>query len=128
MQSSWIWRADSSLRTAVRRHPPVRKRQAESIQIAQPPLAEVGAVSNLRLGISAGTLRASIHDLGAVCSLAELSLPQPTAWATVADLLWAGQEPPKACTSCCAGGTERVSADRTTTPRLRREDRGIPRR
>jgi hypothetical protein len=86
---------------AVRRHPPVRVRQAESIQIAQPPVrVEVGAVSTTLGGISlAGTLCASIYDLGAVALAMELSLPQPTAWATVADLLWAAQEPPKALQS-----------------------------
>lgn len=80
-----------------RRQPPVRLRQAESIQIAQPPVrVDLGPVSLTLGGISlAGALRTSIYDLGAVAIAMELSLPQPTGWATVADLLWAAQEPPE---------------------------------
>lgn len=81
-----------------RLQPPMRVRQAESIQIAQPPLrVELGVVSIALGGITlAGMLRASIYDLGAVAIAMQLSLPQPTAWASVADLLWAAQEPPEA--------------------------------
>jgi len=80
------------------RHKPAHVRQAESIQIAQPPVRlELGAVSLTLGGISlAGALRTSIYDLGAVVFAMELSLPQPTGWTTVADLLWAVQEPPTA--------------------------------
>lgn len=86
------------LEPTARRQPPVRVRQAESIQIAQPPVrVELGPVS-LTLGsiLLTGTLRTSIYNLGAVAIAMELSLPQPTSWATVADLLWAAQEPPEA--------------------------------
>lgn len=81
-----------------RRQPPVRVRQAESIQIAQPPVrVELGPVSLTLGGVSlSGALRTSIYNLGAVAIAMELSLPQPTGWATVADLLWAAQEPPEA--------------------------------
>jgi hypothetical protein len=80
------------------RHTPVRVRQSESIQIAQPPLrVELGAVAFALGGISlTGTLRTSIYDLGAVALAMELSLPQPTSWATVTDLLGAAQELPEA--------------------------------
>ncbi len=80
------------------RHTPVRVRQSESIQIAQPPLrVELGAVEFVLGGISlAGTLRTTIYDLGALAFAMELSLPQPTGWTTIADLLWAAQEPPEA--------------------------------
>ena len=55
------------------RRMPVRVRQSESIQIAQPPLrVELGKVA------------------------IEVSLPQPTSWTSVADLLLAVQEPPAA--------------------------------
>lgn len=81
-----------------RRQLPVRVRQAESIQIAQPPVRVELAPVSLTLGSISltGTLRTSIYNLGAVAIAMELSLPQPTSWATVADLLWAAQEPPEA--------------------------------
>lgn len=83
--------------TAYRRMP-VRVRQSESIQIAQLPLrVELGTVAFALGGISLnGTLRTSIYDLGAVAIAMELSLPQPTNWTSVADLLLAAQEPPDA--------------------------------
>lgn len=79
-----------------RMQPPVRVRQAESIQIAQPPVRiEVGPASLTLNGRSlAGALRTSIYNLGAVVLAMELLLPQPTSWATVAELLWAAQELP----------------------------------
>lgn len=80
-----------------RRQTPVRVRQSESIQIAQPPVrVELGGVSIALAGISlTGALRASIYNLGAVAFAIEFDLPQPTSWATVADLLWAAQQPPQ---------------------------------
>lgn len=86
------------LEPTARRQPPVRVRQAESIQIAQPPVRVELAPVSLTLGsiLLTGTLRTSIYNLGAVAIAMELSLPQPTSWATVADLLWAAQEPPEA--------------------------------
>lgn len=83
--------------TAHRRTPP-RVRQSESIQIAQPPLRiELGTVAIALSKMSlTGTLRASLYDLGAVAIAIELSLPQPTNWTTVADLLGNTKEPPEA--------------------------------
>jgi hypothetical protein len=80
------------------RRMPVRVRQSESIQIAQPPLrVELGKVAFTLGGLSLdGTLRTSIYDLGAVAIAIEVSLPQPTSWTSVADLLLAAQEPPEA--------------------------------
>lgn len=75
--------------TKAYRSSPPRVRQSESIEIAQPPLrVELGTVTLALEGMSLnGKLHASIYDLGAVAIAAELSLPQPTSWATVADLL-----------------------------------------
>jgi hypothetical protein len=81
-----------------RRHTPPRGRQAESIQIAQPPLrVELGATPATLAGVTfAGTLRASIYDLGAVALALALPLSHPTTWTTVADLLAAAQALPAA--------------------------------
>ncbi|MBV8884605.1 MAG: hypothetical protein JO235_11500, partial [Chroococcidiopsidaceae cyanobacterium CP_BM_RX_35] len=82
----------------VHRHiPPVRVRQSESIQIAQPPVrVNLDIVKFALDGVSlAGTLRASIYDLGAVALAMELSLPQPIGWSTVADLLRTAQDLPE---------------------------------
>ena len=80
--------------TAHRSTPP-RVRQSESIQIAQPPVKiELGTVAlNLHQLSLTGKLRASIYDLGAVAIAIELSLPQPTSWTTVADLLGDTKDP-----------------------------------
>lgn len=75
--------------TKAYRSSPPRVRQSKSIEIAQPPLrVELGTVTLALEGMSLdGKLHASIYDLGAVAIAAELSLPQPTSWATVADLV-----------------------------------------
>lgn len=75
--------------TKAYRSSPPRVRKSESIEIAQPPLrVELGTVTLALEGMSLnGKLHASIYDLGAVAIAAELSLPQPTSWATVADLV-----------------------------------------
>jgi hypothetical protein len=75
--------------TKAYRSSPPRVRQSKSIEIAQPPLrVELGTVTLALEGMSFdGKLHASIYDLGAVAIAAELSLPQPTSWATVADLV-----------------------------------------
>jgi hypothetical protein len=80
-----------------RRHTPVYVRQAESIQIAQPPVqVELGNVSFVLAEISlAGVLSASIYDLGAVALNLELTLPQPTAWTAVAEIMGALQQSPE---------------------------------
>jgi hypothetical protein len=74
----------------------IQARQAESIQIAHPPLrVEMGEVSLTLDGISlAGELHISIYDLGVVTLSIELGLPQPTDWTTIANLLGAVQECP----------------------------------
>jgi hypothetical protein len=79
-----------------RRRMPVQGRQAESIQIAQPPLhLELGTTTATLAGVAfAGTLHASIYDLGAVALALALPLPRPTTWASVADLLAAAQALP----------------------------------
>lgn len=81
--------------TKAYRSTPPRVRQSESIQIAQPPLrVELGTITLALEGMSLnGKLRASIYDLGAVAIAAELSLPQPTSWATIADLLGDSLDP-----------------------------------
>ncbi|PSB26170.1 hypothetical protein [Chlorogloea sp. CCALA 695] len=75
--------------TKAYRSSPPRVRKSESIEIAQPPLrVELGTVTLALEGMSLnGKLHASIYDLGAVAIASELSLPQPTSWATVADLV-----------------------------------------
>lgn len=80
--------------TAYRRTPP-RVRQSESIQIAQPPLrVELGTVEIALHQMSLkGTIRASIYDLGAIAIAIEMSLPQPTGWKTVAELLGNTKDP-----------------------------------
>lgn len=105
------------------RHTPVRVRQSDSIQIAQPPVrVELGAVAFTLDGISlAGTLRTSIYDLGAVALAMELSLPQPTGWATVADLLRAAQELPESIQSRFLAALEEI--DRLLQPALTRPHR-----
>lgn len=84
--------------TKAYRSTPPRVRQSESIQIAQPPLrVELGTLALALEGMSLnGKLRASIYDLGAVAIAAELSLPQLTSWATVADLLGDSLDPKEA--------------------------------
>src|SRR5262245_50805092 len=92
-------RAQACLATSIaRRHTPPRGRQAESIQIAQPPLrVELGETPATLAGVAfAGTLRASIYDLGAVALALALPLPHPITWTTVADLLAAVQVLPAA--------------------------------
>jgi hypothetical protein len=81
----------------VHRRTPPRVRQSESIQIAQPPVRiELGTVEISLHQISlAGILRASIYDLGAIAIAIELSLPQPTSWKTVAELMRNTIEPPE---------------------------------
>ncbi len=81
-----------------RRRSPVPARQSESIQIAQPPLRIARGTTSAALGglAFAGTLRASIYDLGAVALAIELPLPAPIGWDTVADLLAAAQSLPDA--------------------------------
>lgn len=83
--------------TKAYRSTPPRVRQSESIQIAQPPVrVELGTLALALEGMLLnGKLRASIYDLGAVAIAAELSLPQPTSWATVADLLGDSLDPLK---------------------------------
>ena len=105
------------------RHKPVRVRQSESIQIAQPPLrVEVGEVAFALGGISlAGTLRISIYHLGAVALAMELSLPQPTSWATIADLLRVAQEPPETVQGRFLAALEEV--DRLLQPAIARPRR-----
>ena len=75
---------------------PAPGRQAESIQIAQPPLrVELGATATTLGGVTfTGTLHASIYDLGAVALVLALPLPRPITWTTVADLLAAAQALP----------------------------------
>jgi hypothetical protein len=106
-----------------RMQPPERVRQAESIQIAQPPVrVELGPVSLTLGGISlAGALRTSIYDLGAVVVAMELSLPQPTGWATVAELLWAAQEPPSTVQSHFEAALEEL--ERVLQPAIERPHR-----
>ncbi|MBV8887746.1 MAG: hypothetical protein JO235_27640, partial [Chroococcidiopsidaceae cyanobacterium CP_BM_RX_35] len=64
---------------------------------AQPPVrVNLDIVKFVLDGISlAGTLRASIYDLGAVALAMELSLPQPIGWSTVANLLRTAQDLPE---------------------------------
>ena len=91
-------KAQTCLAKPTARHtPPVRVRQSESIQIAQPPVrVNLDIVKFVLDGISlAGTLRASIYDLGAVALAMELSLPQPIGWSTVANLLRTAQDLPE---------------------------------
>ncbi|MGH2412609.1 MAG: hypothetical protein ACRDEA_02710, partial [Microcystaceae cyanobacterium] len=80
----------------VRQQTLVPMRRADSIQIAQLPVrVEWGDVSLTLAGISlTGVLRISIYDLGAVALAMELSLPQPTAWTSVAQLLETVQDLP----------------------------------
>ncbi len=108
--------------TAQRRIP-AKIRQSDSIQIANPPLrVELGAVEFTLGGISlAGTLRSNIYHLGAVALAMELSLPQPTSWATVAELLLAAQEPPEAMQSRFIGALEEL--ERVLQPALLKPSR-----
>ncbi len=80
------------------RHSPVSARQAESIQIAQPPLrVTIGRTAIVLGGLPfVGTLRASIYDLGAVALALEVPLTAPIDWDTIADLFAAAQSPPGA--------------------------------
>jgi hypothetical protein len=80
------------------RRVPVPARQAESIQIAQPPLRVAIGTTATVLGDRpfVGTLRASIYDLGAVALALELPLPSPVGWDMIADLLAAAQSLPAA--------------------------------
>ena len=105
------------------RHTPVRVRQSESIQIAQPPIrVELGAVAFTLGGISlTGTLRASIYDLGAVALAMELSLPQPTSWTTVTELLRSAQEPPQSMQGRFEAALEEL--ERVLQPALTRPHR-----
>lgn len=74
----------------------VQVRQAESIQIAQPPVqVELGQRSLTLADLNlTGVLRVSIYDLGAIALALELPLPQPITWATVAQLMGIVQEAP----------------------------------
>jgi hypothetical protein len=72
-------------------------RQADSIQIAQPPLqVSLGEKELCLAGLSLkGILRASIYDLGAVAITLTLNLPERTNWQTVAQLMASVQDLPE---------------------------------
>jgi hypothetical protein len=74
---------------AERRQMSVHVRQAESIQIAHPPLQfKLEELSLTLAGLSlAGTLRTSIYDLGAIALTLEIPLPRSITWTTVAQLM-----------------------------------------
>ncbi len=74
----------------------VHVRQAESIQIAQPPVQISLGKKNLTLaGLSlTGVLTVSIYDLGAIALTLKLSLPQPTNWLTISQLMAAVHDLP----------------------------------
>ena len=63
-------------------------RQADSIQIAHPPLRlEIGSGSLETGSLSlVGTVRATVYDLGAVAIVLTLPLVDPITWTTVAEL------------------------------------------
>jgi hypothetical protein len=79
-----------------RRQPPLRVRQSESIQIAQPPVwVDLRTISTELGGISSvGALRASIYDLGVVALALTLPLPRATSWESVAEIMAATQSLP----------------------------------
>jgi hypothetical protein len=82
---------------AMRRQPPPRVRQSDSIQIANPPLeVELGPAPLALAGCRfEGRLWASIYDLGAVALVLRLPLTPDTDWQTVADLFAEAQDPPE---------------------------------
>lgn len=79
-----------------RRKMSVHVRQAESIQIAQPPVqVDLGMRSFVLAGLSlTGILTASIYELGAVALTIELSLPGSTSWESIALMMETLQETP----------------------------------
>ena len=79
-----------------RRRQPSGVRQADSIQIAQPPLRLDIGNGSLQMGsiVLPGTLRATIYDLGAVAIVLTLPLANPTRWATVAEFFRLAPELP----------------------------------
>jgi hypothetical protein len=97
--------------TAQRRAlPPTR--QAESIQIAEPPLRVAAGATATTLADRpfVGTLRASIYDLGAVALALELPLPAPLGWDVIADLLAASQSLPAALVGRFAAALDELEA------------------
>ncbi len=77
-----------------RRQMSMRVRQAESIQIAQPPLQVEIGMRSLTLADHSlkGILRSSIYDLGAIALSWEIPLPSPTTWQEIARLMRAVQD------------------------------------
>jgi len=90
--------------------PPTR--QAESIQIAEPPLRVALGATAATLGELSfvGTLCASIYDLGAVALALELLLPSPLGWDVIADLLAASQSLPAALAGRFAAALDDLEA------------------
>lgn len=91
-------RASSCItKPTARRQMSINVRQAESIQIAQPPLqVELGQYPVVLSGYScSGTLRVNIYDLGAIAFSLEMPLPNPTPWSTVAQLMGTLQSLPE---------------------------------
>jgi hypothetical protein len=93
---------DLALAMASLRAPGARRRQssgvrqADSIQVAHPPLRlDIGSGSLEMGSLSlAGTLSATIYDLGAVAIVLTLPLEDPTTWTTVAELFKLAPELP----------------------------------
>ncbi|ACK69289.1 hypothetical protein PCC7424_0833 [Gloeothece citriformis PCC 7424] len=107
-----------------RRQISVHAKQAESIQIAQPPVqAEFGKISFSVGGVFlTGTLRTSIYELGAIALTLELPLLEITRWSTIAHIIGALQESPQELQTLFLTALEEL--EKLLAPVLKKPHRG----
>ncbi|WP_013323215.1 hypothetical protein [Gloeothece verrucosa] len=107
-----------------RRQISVHAKQAESIQIAQPPVqAEFGQMSFSLGGVFlTGTLRTSIYDLGAIALTLELPLSDHTPWDTITHIIGSLQESPQELQKLFETALEEL--EKLLTPVLKKAHRG----
>lgn len=107
-----------------RRQISVNAKQAESIQIAQPPVqAEFGKMSLSMGGVFlTGTLKTSIYDLGAIALTLELPLSEVTSWQTIAHVIGTLQESPQELQNLFLTALEEL--EKLLAPVLKKHHRG----